>query len=290
MEESFTDITFVVATYKRFEALQDCLASLSVTYPNSKVIVVNDDPESGDLHFEDPRILYIQNSKNLGCPKSRSVGAKLVKTPLIFFLDDDATVGDVDLAVAKKVLNENASIVICGFPARNHINGKIHKTGFVSIDGGRGDLFFDTPAFNGGACLVRANFFLPRGYHPRIDGYGEEAELTLRALSTGFRVVGLENCGAIDHYPNLISRETNLARQRLNDVVTAFEYGGLYMGIRQFIGHLVASLKLRSSIQLAGCVKGLKSGIKIVNQRDRNRKVAYRRWIEMARHAATSSE
>jgi glycosyltransferase involved in cell wall biosynthesis len=257
-------------------------------YSASKVIIVNDDPTDENLVFNDLNVHYSKNLKNLGCPKSRNIGASFVDTPFIFFLDDDATIGNVDIAKARDLLRENSSMVVCGFPARNHVGDAIYLTGFFDTASGSKEPFFDTPAFNGGACLVRTNFFLPRGYHPRIHGYGEEAELTLRAIASGLRVVALKNGGAIDHFPTLAARDVNLAKQRKNDVVTAFEYGGLLLGQRQFAAHAVASIKMRSVHQVLGCFLGLLSGLKVINFSNRKRKMAYRKWLHLSRVSAIS--
>jgi glycosyltransferase involved in cell wall biosynthesis len=288
MNSHLSDVTFVISTYKRHVALDVCLASIRDMYPLSKVVIVNDDPSDGNLVFNDSNVQYLKNLKNVGCPKSRNIGASFVDTPFIFFLDDDATIGNVDIATARDLLTENSSIVVCGFPARNHIGDAIYLTGFFDMTSDSKEPFFDTPAFNGGACLVRTSFFLPRGYHPRIQGYGEEAELTLRAISSDLRVVALKNGGAIDHFPTLAARDVNLARQRKNDVVTAFEYGGLFLGHRQFAAHSVASIRMRSLHQLLGCFLGLLSGVNVINFSNRKRRVAYRSWLRLSRISVIS--
>ncbi len=287
MNNLLPDVTFVISTYKRHEALNNCLTSVRVAYPQSKVIIINDDPFDKVLNVDGLNICYHQNSKNLGCPKSRNIGAGYVDTPFIFFLDDDATIGNVDIAAARKLLISDSNLVVVGFPARNHINDEIHLSGFSGLAARSEETFFDTPAFNGGACLMRTSFFLPRGYHPRITGYGEEAELTLRANSSGLRVVSLRNGGAIDHFPTLVARDKNLARQRLNDIATAYEYGGLFRGLRQSAAHMIAAMKMRSPQQLQGCFAGIFSGLLIVNLGDVNKRKSYRNWLRLARQSST---
>jgi GT2 family glycosyltransferase len=289
MDEFISDITFVISTYKRHEFLRRCVASIKSRFPQAKIIIVNDDPADEELDFSDSGVLYHKNNQNMGCPKSRNIGASLVQTPFIFFLDDDATLGDVDLRTARELLIENDLIVICGFSARNHVNGQTYFSGFHATGRDNGALFFDTPAFNGGASLVKTNFFLLRGYHPRINGYGEEAELTLNALSLGFRVVSLREGGAIDHYPTIVARDANLSRQRQNDVTTAFEYGGIFLGLRQFAAHTRASMAMGSLRQLQGCVVGIFSGIRTVNLFDKKKYDAYQKWLYLARFTAISS-
>ena len=279
-------MTFVVTTFKRRDLLENCLNSILEQYPEARVVVVNDDP-TDDVPFDPhPQVFYHSNSKNLGCPQSRNVGANLVKTSFAFFLDDDGVLGDVDLEGAIRLMDENESIAVCGFPARNHTISGVHITGIFSQPRNSPLNFYDTPAFNGGASLVRMSFFCPKGYNPRIRGYGEEAELTLRALSSGLRVVSLKSGGAIDHFPNSIHAASNLVAQRANDITTAFNYGGLILGLRQFLAHTYASLKAKSSGQILGCLGGLFRGFIVINIGDRSRKIIYRNWLHLARREA----
>jgi GT2 family glycosyltransferase len=277
-------VTFVISTYKRREDLLRCLQSILGRYPNSEIVVVNDDPTDDlAIDYRSP-FVYRRNQTNLGCPQSRNVGANLVKTDYAFFLDDDAILGDINLEMAMKVMVENPSVVVCGFPARNHIDNKINITGLFSTPEMNSLDFFDAPAFNGGASLIKMDFFLPRGYSPRIRGYGEEAELTLRALSSGFRVVTLQNGGAIDHFPSSDAREGNLANQRMNDIATAFEYGGLILGFRQFLAHTFAAFRLYSWRQVGGCARGFFIGFSVLNFKDKNKKNVYENWLRLARN------
>lgn len=278
-----SNVTFVVATFKRRDFLENCLNSILEKYPKAGVVVVNDDP-ADDLPFNSyPQVFYHRNSRNLGCPQSRNVGANLVKTSYAFFLDDDGVLGDVDIERAVRLMDGNETIAVCGFSARNHIGGGVNTTGIFSQPKISPFDFYDTPAFNGGASLIRMSFFCPEGYNPRIRGYGEEAELTLRALSSGLRVVSLKNGGAIDHFPSTVSASSNSVAQRANDIATAFNYGGFMLGSRQFLAHTYAALKVKSLRQILGCLRGLIQGITILNTGDRRRKMIYRNWLQLAR-------
>jgi GT2 family glycosyltransferase len=287
MSNRIAEFTFVVATFKRHEQLITCLESVRTGYPQVKIVVINDDPTDVDFQLNIPNVQYLINDMNQGCPKSRSLGASYVETPYIFFLDDDATIGDVDIVRAINLLEQDVTIAVCGFSARNYISEEVHLSGFAQSKMHSITDHFDTPAFNGGACLVRTNFFLPRGYHPRIGGYGEEAELTLCAITRGFKVVSLRNGGSINHYPTLTASDTNLSRQRSNDVTTAFEYGGGIVGLRLFAAHAIASISSRSFSQFKGCIKGAIKGLQVMNMTNQVKKDAFRTWLRLSRSTAT---
>lgn len=93
-------VSVVMPTYKRHRDLvKRALDSLmSQTYKNTEIVLVDDNAgtelsafrkEIEELAGEYPKVVYIQNEKNLGSAKSRNFGIEKAKGNYITFLDDD---------------------------------------------------------------------------------------------------------------------------------------------------------------------------------------------------------
>lgn len=93
-------VSVITPTYKRAHFLSRAIDSiLSQTYDNIQVVVVDDNAEFPEFrknteetmqkYKDDPRVIYVQNSKNLGGGLSRNVGINACDGEYITFLDDD---------------------------------------------------------------------------------------------------------------------------------------------------------------------------------------------------------
>lgn len=93
-------VSVITPTYKRPHFLERAIDSiLNQTYENIQVVVVDDNAELPDCRKDtervmakyenDPRVVYVQNSKNLGGGLSRNVGIEACDGEYVAFLDDD---------------------------------------------------------------------------------------------------------------------------------------------------------------------------------------------------------
>lgn len=92
-------ITIIIPTYNREKKLvkRAILSVLKQTYQNFEIILVDDNENTNISNsvkklvdeFNDERIIYIKNSKNLGGAKSRNRAIKIARGDYICFLDDD---------------------------------------------------------------------------------------------------------------------------------------------------------------------------------------------------------
>lgn len=91
-------VSVIVPTFRRTKLLHKAIDSLiSQTYKNIEIIVIDDNADENlktenEKYFEnlrDERIIYIQNSKNIGSAKSRNKGLNIAKGEYVTFLDDD---------------------------------------------------------------------------------------------------------------------------------------------------------------------------------------------------------
>lgn len=93
-------ISVVIPTYKRSEFLIRSIESVfNQTYKNIEVIVVDDNGDNEyrkktkqrlkEKYSDNDRLIYIENSENIGAANSRNRGAGLSKGEYLCFLDDD---------------------------------------------------------------------------------------------------------------------------------------------------------------------------------------------------------
>lgn len=111
-------VSIIVPTYNRKDFLPINLKSLlNQTYKNIEIIVVNDHGEdvSNIINgFNDNRIKYIVNEKNLGLAGSRNVGIKQSNGKWISMIDDDDGATEIFVESMLRVLYEkNYKIAYC---------------------------------------------------------------------------------------------------------------------------------------------------------------------------------
>lgn len=93
-------VSVVIPSYSRNLTLERAIESvLAQTYQNIEIIVVDDNPSDSEWrastekimkkYANEPKIVYIQNEKNLGGSGARNEGIKMAKGEYIAFLDDD---------------------------------------------------------------------------------------------------------------------------------------------------------------------------------------------------------
>ena len=111
-------VSIVVPTYNRRNFLPINLKSLlSQTYKNIEILVVNDHGEDvSDIinGFNDNRIKYIVNEKNLGLAGSRNVGINHSKGKWICTIDDDDGATEIFIENMLRIVKEqNCQVAYC---------------------------------------------------------------------------------------------------------------------------------------------------------------------------------
>ena len=110
-------ISVITPTYNRAEYLGKAIDSvLGQTYQDLELIIVDDNKPDSEARkateaviskYDDPRIRYIQNPKNMGGAATRNVGIFEAKGEYIAFLDDDDMYLPDRLEVQYKQMVEN---------------------------------------------------------------------------------------------------------------------------------------------------------------------------------------
>jgi glycosyltransferase involved in cell wall biosynthesis len=115
-------ISFVLPTHNRVAWVGECIQSLlDQTEPDIEIIVINDNSTDGTKEFldewaTDPRITVIHNSENQGAGRSRNIGMKCAKAPIICVCDDDDFYPEDRAAVTLKWFEENPKSELVNFP------------------------------------------------------------------------------------------------------------------------------------------------------------------------------
>jgi len=103
-------VSIIVPTYNRRNFLPINLKSLiNQTHDNIEILVINDHGEDvSDIinSFNDPRIKYMVNEKNLGLGGSRNVGIKNATGKWICTIDDDDGATNIFIESMLRVLNK----------------------------------------------------------------------------------------------------------------------------------------------------------------------------------------
>ncbi len=112
------EVSVVIPTHNRHEKLANAIKSvLDQTYQNFELVIV-DDKSTDDTRetvegFNDDRIIYLRNQRNLGGGGSRNVGIRISDGEFIAFLDDDDEWFPKKLEKQVKVLKDTSS-TFCG--------------------------------------------------------------------------------------------------------------------------------------------------------------------------------
>jgi len=87
-------ISVILSTYNDEQTISYAIKSiLNQSYPNFELIIINDcsTDKTKELiqSFDDSRLIYMENQKNIGRSRSRNKGIKIAKGEFIAIMDGD---------------------------------------------------------------------------------------------------------------------------------------------------------------------------------------------------------
>ena len=108
-------ISVILATYNNEKTIFNSISSiLNQNYKNFELIIINDcssDKTKQIINsFDDKRIVYLENKKNLGRAKSRNIGIKKAKGNYIAVMDGDDISVKERFEIQLKCFEDNPSI------------------------------------------------------------------------------------------------------------------------------------------------------------------------------------
>ena len=117
----------------REDYLREAIESiLNQTYSDFEFLIINDSPENTKLDdivnsYNDPRIKYSKNSKNLGVIATRNVQLKMSKGEYLAFLDHDDIATPNRLELQVQYLDSHIDVGVCGSCATRIPSGKSYS-------------------------------------------------------------------------------------------------------------------------------------------------------------------
>lgn len=201
-------VAVIVVTRNRANVLKWCLNSLEKsTYKISEIVVV--DNASNDKSVETvkknfPRVKLVLQNENVGAAEGRNLGARVAKSELIYFLDDDAYIEPNTIKSAVETIASDENIAIVQSKVLSSINPKkilgiahdintttslITAYGINEIDRGQYSQVMDIPMVGTG-WLVRLKVFnLAKGFDKKFFIPYEDSDISLRIRQMGYRIV-----------------------------------------------------------------------------------------------------
>lgn len=190
--------TVLITTKNRKEDLRVSLASCFTQTAAPEVLVIDDGSTDGTsdlVRQEFPRVRLVREEHSAGCVVRRNEGVRLASAPIVFSLDDDATLAAPTVVEQTLKDFENERIGAVAIPFCNVNEGpQLHQ---APPDRER---IWVTSSFIGTAHAVRRDLFLSLGgYCGDFVHQGEEGDYCLRMLASG-RFVRLGRGERIDHF------------------------------------------------------------------------------------------
>ncbi len=188
-------ISVILSTHNDEKTVSDAISSiLNQSHIDFELIIINDCSTDKTKEviksFDDKRIVYLENKKNIGRSRSRNKGIKISKGDFIAIMDgDDISVPnrlDVQINYLKKNLNIDlvASNVIYFYEKKvlGASSLKQHKSNIFNF-------YLRASEMPHPTWMARADFFKRFKYNPKMDK-SEDSDLIFRArLSCNYSLI-----------------------------------------------------------------------------------------------------
>ena len=179
-------ISIILATFNDEKTIFDTINSILLqSYKNFELIIINDfsnDKTKQIINsFNDKRIVYIENDKNIGRSRSRNRGIEIAKGDFVGIIDGDDIAVSNKLEIELNFLKHNPQIDLVSsniiFFSNNKVVGysKFKQHSLQKIN-----LYLNPLQMPHSTWMARARFFKTFKYDPRADLI-EDQDLLLRA-------------------------------------------------------------------------------------------------------------
>lgn len=236
------DLSIIISNFNTKILLEHTLHSLKKATKNivCEIIVVDDASNDGSWEMvkeKFPKVILIQNKKNVGYSKSYNIGTKFAKGRYILHLNSDIEFlkGSFNQLLKYLDLNKNIGIVGCKILKSNGQLDKPCKRSFPTLS----NIFFQTIGLSkllpsnkifgkyylsfipdsqiceidcvmGAFMLIRREVFKKIGFlDERFFFYGEDIDFCFRAKQAGFKVL---------YYPKIIIQHVHGGTTRQNSL------------------------------------------------------------------------
>ena len=171
-KKSYSNITAVIKTFERPRKLRRLLKSINRTFPDLKIIVVDDSKEP--IILTDKKIKLITLPFDSGVSAGRAAGLDKVTTPYVINLDDDFIFSrKTKLIRAIEYLNKNSNVdLVAGEVAYLPYYIRFNYTSHMLMD------YRNPPIYEKGTVIDKlivfekcANFFIARTEKLKLVGW-----------------------------------------------------------------------------------------------------------------------
>lgn len=217
-------IDIIIPSFKGKKLLQKHLPDVLKHSPDCGIIVINDGPDDGTVEYLNkhfPKVKYLQNSKNLGFPKTINRGVAASKADYVVLMNNDVSPQKGYLTSALKILDDPKVFAVTfneqqsSWPKVVWHNGKITFTRGQDKNKAR----YSAWASGGSSIIKRSLWKQLGGFNPLYSpGYWEDIDLGWRAWKLGFRIVWDPDSNVIHQHEStfktLPQNKLNLLKQR----------------------------------------------------------------------------
>lgn len=210
--------SITIVTRNRRTELNRALESIHTQqYRPFEVIVVDNASQDGSAAFVDkhwPAVRLIRLHRNIGCQPARNIGMANCSGKYIFNLDDDGWLHPQTLNRVVERFEREPELSIINVRV---IIPETDKQGWNEPVSGKKERYIAN--FSGCACAIRREDLAKIGYFPEYPRGHAEADLAIRALDAGKRLLYLPSAH-VYHQPSGVERDRTeirywLTRHRL---------------------------------------------------------------------------
>jgi len=240
-------LTIIIVNWNKKKLLQNCLTSIYNTqnYHNYEIIIVDNNSEDGSVNLikkEFPKIILIENDKNLGFAKANNQAIRISKAKYIMLLNNDTIINQYDCFDKMiKFMEENIKLGVLGCKllyadktlqslGENFSSAwEIFKTQILFLKTwerinignniSQKDNYYRKVNYVSGACLLSRKEVFKKAGLLKEDYfmYGEDAEFCFRAHKAGWEVGVLSNIEIIHIHSK--STEMNLSEMLYHSII-----------------------------------------------------------------------
>jgi len=218
-------VSILILNWNRGLDTLDAIASaIDQTYDNIEIIVIDNGSVDNSIELiknNFPYIKLITLEKNYGCPGGRNRGIEYCSGDYIFFLDNDGVLHKEAVKIAVNTITKEKSIkVVTGWV--KHFESKSEIDSAFSLP--KDSIYSVVRSFQGGISLHDKSLYEEVGLYPDNFMYGsEEGHLSLRILSSGYKIVQNKSVILWHKKEDASKSEKEIIQTLINRFITVYE-------------------------------------------------------------------
>lgn len=256
--------TVLITTKDRCGLLRRAINSVIMQDVDVELIVVDDgssDETSAMVRAEFPQAKLIRNEKPLGIIRARNQAAALIRSEILFTLDDDAVYTEPNIISRVLKQFDHPRVGAVAIPHIDIADGRSLRVNFV--DWASNANFPCIATYHGGVNAKRIEVFRKIGGYRGQGRQGEETTYCIRMLAHGY-LVRIADCPPIHHFPQrTLSAQEEIAKSLArNSIIFAWQHVPIEYLLIHLAGIIFNQIRIGISDRKTKAVLiGLKQGI-----------------------------